>query len=168
MIVVIAVMTTEKGRSSRFRSIRVIFFLFLFVFVFATGVANAHLVKYASSDSSIDKASDFNLKTLDGKQITIASFKGKPTVIWFMAAWCPSCIGQTDAIKKVKSEFGDNINILVIDMWSLVDTDRVTIKYGITEVDSTVVVDANGNILLKHLGPSGYQPIKDTISKLSF
>src|SRR6266496_4634902 len=119
MIVVIAVMTTEKGRSSRFRSIRVIFFLFLFVFVFATGVANAHLVKYASSDSSIDKASDFNLKTLDGKQITIASFKGKPTVIWFMAAWCPSCIGQTDAIKKVKSEFGDNINILVIDMWSL-------------------------------------------------
>jgi hypothetical protein len=46
------------------------------------------------------------------------------------------------------------------------DTDRVSIKYGITEVDSTVVIDSNGNIVMKYLGPSGYQPIKDALAKL--
>jgi hypothetical protein len=44
------------------------------------------------------------------------------------------------------------------------DTDRVSIKYRVTEVDSTIVVDGNGNIVMMHLGPSGYQPIKDALA----
>lgn len=121
-------------------------------------------------------------------------------MIWFMAAWCPSCVGQANAIKQVKSEFGDKVDIFVIDLWSMhsigrqgadclkaetaddlqaflskhgssqwkaaMDTDRVAIKYGIIEVDSTVVVGGNGNIILKHLGPSGYQPLKEALSKV--
>jgi hypothetical protein len=46
------------------------------------------------------------------------------------------------------------------------DTGRVSIKYGITQVDSTVVLDDNGNIVLTHLGPSGYQQIKDALAKV--
>jgi thiol-disulfide isomerase/thioredoxin len=66
-----------------------------------------------------EKAPDFNLKTLDGSQITLDSFTGKPVVLWFMATWCPSCVGQADAIKQVKSEYGDKVNILAIDLWSV-------------------------------------------------
>jgi len=46
------------------------------------------------------------------------------------------------------------------------DTDRATIKYGITQVDSTVVVDGNGKIAFMNLGPSGYQPLKDALTKV--
>jgi len=144
-------------------------------------------------------AADFNLKTVDGKQISLESFKGKPLVLWFMAAWCPSCVGQADAIKQVSSEYGNKLNVLVIDLWApqnigqsaqglnaetandlqafiakngspqwkaALDTVGVTIKYGITQVDSTVVVDGNGNIVFKNLGPSGYQPLKDALTKV--
>ena len=48
----------------------------------------------------------------------------------------------------------------------LLDTGGVTIKYGITQVDSTVVVDVNGNIVFKNVGPSGYQPLKDALAKV--
>src|SRR5712691_4442277 len=146
-----------------------------------------------------NSAADFNLKTVDGKQISLESFKGKPLVLWFMAAWCPSCVGQAAAIKQVSSEYGNKINVLVIDLWApqnigqssqglsaetdndlqafvakngspqwnaALDTGRVTIKYGITQVDSTVVVDGNGNIVFKNLGPSGYQPLKDALAKI--
>lgn len=51
------------------------------------------------------------------------------------------------------------------DWIATMDTDKVAIRYGITQVDSTVLVDSEGNILLKHLVPSGYQPIKDAIEK---
>jgi hypothetical protein len=46
------------------------------------------------------------------------------------------------------------------------DTDRATIKYGITQVDSTVVVDGNGKIAFMNLDPSGYQPLKDALAKV--
>ena len=111
-----------------------------------------------------------------------------------MATWCPSCVGQADAIKKVRSEYDSKVNILAIDLeaaqnigWQStqglnaetesdlqafiakygntewkgsLDIDKVSMKYGVTEVDSTVVVDGNGNIVMTHLGPSAYQPRK--------
>ena len=46
------------------------------------------------------------------------------------------------------------------------DTGGVTLKYGITQVDSTVVVNINGNIVFKNVGPSGYQPLKDALAKV--
>jgi thiol-disulfide isomerase/thioredoxin len=160
-------------------------------------VAAAGSVKIAYSQ--ISNTHDFSLKTLDGKQVSLESFKGKPLVLWFMAAWCPSCLGQAGAIKQVSSEYGNKINVLVIDLWApqnigqsaqgfnaesvndlqafiakngsprwnaALDTDGVTIRYGITQVDSTIVVDGNGNIVFTNLGPSGYQPLKDALAKV--
>ena len=115
-----------------------------------------------------------------------------------MAAWCPTCIGQSDVITKVKSEFGNKIDLLVIDMWTTqaiggtsadgkqsetasdlqdflakhgnpgwkaaLDTDRAIMNYGILEVDSTVIVDKNGNLAFKNLGSTGYQSLRDAVS----
>ncbi|MGB7955329.1 MAG: TlpA disulfide reductase family protein [Candidatus Nitrosopolaris sp.] len=165
--------------------------------VLIISVAAAGSVKIAYSQSSNTR--DFSLKTLDGKQVSLESFKGKPLLLWFMATWCPTCVGQVGAIKQVTSEYGNKLNVLVIDMWAAqnigqsaqgldaetsndlqaflakygspqwsaaLDTNRVTIKYGITQVDSTVVVDGNGKIVFTNLGPSGYQPLKDALTKV--
>ena len=59
----------------------------------------------------------FQLRTIDGNRILLTSFSGKP-VRRFMAA-CRTCIGQSEAITKVKSEFGNKLDLLVIDMWTV-------------------------------------------------
>jgi hypothetical protein len=107
-------------------------------------------------------------------------------------------VGQAAAIKQLLSEYGNKLNVLVIDLWApqnivqsaqglnaetandvqafiakngspqwnaALDTGGVTIKYGTTQVDSTVVVDGNGNIVFKNFGPSGYQPLNDALAK---
>lgn len=137
------------------------------------------------SEKSSSKAPDFNLKTIDGKQVSLQSFKGEPVVLWFMSPSCPSCYAQADIVKQVKSEYGNKIDILMIDMlgapnadlqnfiskfgspdWKVAaDTDSLTIKYGITVPDSTIILDKNGNIIFKNLGPAGYEQLKDTLSK---
>jgi len=160
------------------------------------GVGTTTKIAYSLGTNS---APDFKLTTIDGKQVSLGSFKGKPLILWFMAAWCPSCVGQAGAIKQATTEYGTKLNVLVIDLWAAqnigdsaqglnaesgndlqafiakngnpqwnaaLDTDRVTIKYGITQVDSTVVVDGNGNIVFRNLGPSGYQPLKDSLTKV--
>jgi thiol-disulfide isomerase/thioredoxin len=171
-------------------------FIVMLAITVITSIMAGGASKLVYSDS---KAPDFSLKTLDGNQVSLQSFKGKPLILWFMAAWCPSCVGQASSIKHVSSEYGSKLNVLVIDLWaaqnigqgaqglnaetgndlqafiakngspqwmSALDTDRATIKYGITQVDSTVVVDGNGKIVFMNLGPSGYQPLKDALTKV--
>lgn len=137
------------------------------------------------SQGSNSKAPDFNLQTIEGKQVSLESFKGKPVVLWFMSLSCPSCYAQADVVKQVKSEYGNRIDVLMIDIlrdsntdlqnfvskfghpdWkTTVDTDKMIVKYGITVPDSTVVLDKNGNVVFKNLGPVGYELLKDTLSK---
>jgi hypothetical protein len=42
----------------------------------------------------------------------------------------------------------------------------VAIKYGITKVDATVILDSNGKPVFKSLGPSGYEPLKGALAKV--
>jgi len=62
-------------------------------------------------------APSFQLRTIDGNRILLTSFRGKPLRL-FMAA-CRTCIDQSEAITKVKSEFGNNVDLLVIDMCTI-------------------------------------------------
>jgi len=153
--------------------------------VLIISVADAGSVKIAYSQSS--NTPNFSLKTLDGKQVSLESFRGKPVMLWFMSTDCPSCFAQVDAVKQLKSEYTNKLDILLIDImptdssqdlqsflekfgisqWkATLDTDGVAIKYGIIQTDSTVIVDTNGNIVFKHLGLSDYQQLKDTVAKI--
>jgi thiol-disulfide isomerase/thioredoxin len=146
-----------------------------------------------------NNASGFNLKTIGGKQVSLESFKGKPVMLWFMATWCPTCVGQAGAIKQISSEYDNKISILVIDLWAIqnvgksfkglnaetmsdlqafiakygspqwnaaLDDDGVAVKYGIYKVDATVILDSNGKPVFKSLGPSGYEPLKNALTKI--
>jgi thiol-disulfide isomerase/thioredoxin len=158
-------------------------------------------VLVTSFSNTTSAAPNFRLRSIDGSPVSLSSFKGRPVILWFMAAWCPTCVGQSDSITKVKSEFGTKVDLLVIDMWSTqaiggnsangkqsetandlqdflikhggakwkaaLDTDRAVLKYGIVEVDSTVIVDKNGNIAFKNLGSTGYQPLREAVSKIT-
>ncbi len=47
-----------------------------------------------------DKAPDFTLTTLDGKQMSFADLKGKPIMINFWGTWCPPCKSEMPAIQE--------------------------------------------------------------------
>lgn len=43
-------------------------------------------------------APDGTFTTVTGRQLRVASFRGHPTLLWFVATWCSSCQAGTQAV----------------------------------------------------------------------
>lgn len=50
-------------------------------------------------------APEFELAKLDGAKISSADFAGKPAVLVFWTAWCPSCKEEAPHINKLAAEY---------------------------------------------------------------
>jgi peroxiredoxin len=59
------------------------------------------------------KAPSFGLKTLDGNQVLLTDFKGKPVLLKFWATWCPSCVEELPPMQKFSDGRTDQLVILL-------------------------------------------------------
>lgn len=54
-------------------------------------------------------------KDLDGKPISLASLRGKPTVVNVWGSWCASCHQEEPYLTAAAKRLGDKVNFLGID-----------------------------------------------------
>ena len=74
-------------------------------------------------------APDFNLRDLDGKQVQLASFKGKVVLLDFWATWCAPCREEMPELDKLAKEFKtQDVVVLGINAGEDEDTVRGFIK----------------------------------------
>lgn len=127
---------------------------------------------------------NFTTTTVDGKPFKGASLAGKPTVMWFWAAWCPKCRGAAPAYKRAAEQYG-GINLVGVagksDNRSMRDfisdydlgdithlagkNDPLWTKYGITYQHQYVIIDKAGKIV--HTGELSDQELTDRLDKLA-
>lgn len=75
---------------------------------FVKRIKNVEVGKYAP---------DFTLKTLDGKPVSLASFKGKYLLLDFWASWCGPCREENPNLKRVYNKFkGQNFAVLGVSL----------------------------------------------------
>lgn len=61
-----------------------------------------------------EEAPGFALKNLDGKEVTMASLKGKTVILDFWATWCGPCIGAFPGMQKLADKYKDDKNIVFV------------------------------------------------------
>lgn len=110
-------------------------------------------------------ATDFTLKTHDGKKLTLSKLKGKRGVVLvFFATWCPPCMAEVPHVKKFVNLSKDK-NILVygvniqqsqriidkfvkdhkVNYRVLLDSDaKVAKAYKVTGIPTVIGIDAQG------------------------
>jgi len=60
------------------------------------------------------EAPAFSLNSLDGKQVSLSDFKGKPVLLTFWATWCASCKEDIPLLEKFFAGKRDQLTILLI------------------------------------------------------
>src|SRR5579875_149582 len=115
------------------------------------------------------RAPALQVRDLQGQTVTLA---GKPTVLYFMAAWCSSCTYGESQLRQVQAQLGNSVNVVSVDAdpmhnspaavaafasryggsWPHVldEGQRLVSAFRIQALDTTIILDRQGNIV--HVG----------------
>ena len=116
----------------------------------------------------------FNVKSIDGKTLSPAAYKGKVLLIDFWATWCGPCVAEMPNVKQVYSKYhGQGFEIVGISLDQSRDrldqfikanqivwpqyfdgkwwNNDVAVRYGIKSIPTTILVDKSGKIRFKSL-----------------
>ena len=136
---------------------------------------NARLVEALPDPFTPDQtgkaAPPLTLKSADGKQVTLASFRGKPVLIDLWASWCAPCVDSLPRLAHLYRQTRDtNLVIIAIDRdeeakdatdflarknytWpDFHDEGEVRKAFGASGIPRSILIDAKGVIVYDAVG----------------
>jgi len=167
-----------KRSSVLFMSILCIGFLSLAVawgeeqsFSLARKADHFQALKIVKVDSIL--ARDFSLESLEGVRTKLSDLRGKVVFLNFWATWCGPCRAEVRDIDSLYSALKDeSFTVLAVDIREDRDkvrsfmekyqvdfpvyidtTGEVAMQYGVSGIPTTFIVDPQGKIVGRALGP---------------
>ena len=120
-----------------------------------------------------DKAPDFRVTTDEGRTVTRSDFGGRLLVLNFWATWCPPCVQEMPSLDEFQRRLASS-GVVVLGVSvdrserayrQFLDKAKVSFltardpsagisgEYGTFKFPETYVIDANGRVVQKHIGP---------------
>lgn len=128
-----------------------------------------------------DKAIDFTLTNLEGKNVKMSDYLGKVVILDFWATWCGPCRASFPAMQELVTKYkNDKVVFLFMDVWEKGDAketqskvtkfisdnkytfnvlydfkDEIVAKYKIQSIPSKIIIDKYGNFVSPnfHISP---------------
>ena len=120
-----------------------------------------------------ERAPNFNVKTLDGKLLSLDDFKGKFVLLDFWATWCTPCVAELPNLKAVHEAYRNDHQFAIVSL-SLDETadilarfvkdhklpwlqgivgpeSPVVTAYGATAIPATFLIGPDGRIIARDL-----------------
>jgi len=117
-------------------------------------------------------AKPFTVRTIDDREISLESFRGKVTIVNFWATWCPPCRAEIPDLIALQNAYRDHLQIIGISEDE--EGPSVVHKYaaehgmnypiamtspeleklfpGVAALPTSFVIDREGRIVQKHVG----------------
>ena len=132
---------------------------------------------------------DFSIPDIDGNIVTLGDFSGEVVVLDFMATWCGPCRFAMRDLVSVHNDIGDQFVLISISVDPNFDTvpvlrawveeydatwihardladPPVTQQFGVTEIPTYVILDRDGEMRFRHVGPVSALDLKTEILSL--
>ena len=117
-------------------------------------------------------APSFSARTIDGREISLASLRGKVTIVNFWATWCPPCRAEIPDLIALQAKYGDRLQVIGIsqDEAGVEVVKRFVAEHamnypivmaspeldklfpGVAALPTSFVIDRDGRIVQKHVG----------------
>lgn len=157
------------------------------------GFPSSLVLDFVEAEASVgsevgQKAPGFVLKTLEGQEVSLGSQAGKPTILFFMAYWCGTCIPEAIALRQIREDYGDKLNILVIDVDSSSTPEflkefkrisgdgdflrgfdlgqEITRLYRVRSLDTTLLLDEKGQVVFRDERPTSYETFRQVLADM--
>ena len=123
---------------------------------------------------AFDKAQDFKLENMKGKQVKLSDFLEKgPVIIDFWATWCEPCKKELPTLSKIQDMYKDSLTVITIscdkprskdkakayiksqklNVVNLFDTKKNVQKlFNVTSMPRTIIVAPDSTIIFDHTG----------------
>lgn len=124
-----------------------------------------------------DRAPEFSLLSLDGKAVSLSSYRGKVVMVHFWATWCPPCVEEIPTLERLyRASFGKDLEILAVSVdeggagavGSFMQKNRFALpvllnpdqsvarKYGTFKFPETYLLDRDGIVRRKIIGAADW------------
>jgi thiol-disulfide isomerase/thioredoxin len=128
----------------------------------------------------------FDATTIAGQRVSLASFKGRPLVINFFAAWCEPCKREAPELTRLEKRYGNRISLVSVAVrtshrsaldafvrdhemtWPVI-WDRggsLTDSYRIIGQPITYVIDGQGRVVYRIIGQTTEHRIASVLDQL--
>ena len=158
------------GYNTRMRLKPVIFFT---IVALLAGLAIYQEIQNPGPTLQGSVAPDFELKNAEGEIVRLSDFKGDLVFLNFWATWCEPCIRELPAMMTMEETFAGRpftmLGISVDTSWEQVEGyleehgfalntvldpgQRVKQEYRVTGFPETFLIDGDGVVLKKYIGP---------------
>lgn len=120
-------------------------------------------------------APDFTISDSE-HTVSLSQFRGKPVLLNFWASWCGPCIEETPSLVELQRQLGNKVTIIAVSedaddgaykqfirdhnvaLVTVRDTGSLKANevYGTFKFPETFVIDSNGKIVRKFIGPTDW------------
>jgi peroxiredoxin len=187
-------MTTSAPQSTQHDWKLFVIPLLIVSLLLGTGLAVRHTFFSSSSFTAVNLASttvapNIALQSVNGPRFSLAAQRGHPTVVFFMAAWCTSCLLESNALGRIQQRYGNGVRIALVDIgrgdspqalqsfvqrsqgpsryWLLDADGTIASAYGVQSLDTTYVIDKRGHVAYSNSFPLGYAELNRVVNQVT-
>jgi cytochrome c biogenesis protein CcmG/thiol:disulfide interchange protein DsbE len=147
------------------------------------------VAKVAFDSAAAKPAPDLMLRDLDGKDLSMAQYKGKVVLVNFWATWCEPCLGEIPSLIEIQQKYAargftilgiamDDDGASVVTPWVqkerfdvngakaqmnypiVIGNDAAADKLGgIIGLPTSILVSRDGKIVKRTTGPLSYEEL---------
>lgn len=127
----------------------------------------------AQPDEAVRPDPAWTLRSLDGGTFTLADLRGRPVFINLWATWCPPCVAELASIDGLAAAVGDEVAFLLVSpedeapvraflrrhelgVEPVLEVTLAPDALGAVALPHTVVLDADGRVVLRHRGAADW------------
>ncbi|QAV26582.1 membrane-associated thiol-disulfide oxidoreductase [Neobacillus thermocopriae] len=186
--VVFFIVSSRMKTTRKLWQLLISFHILVFIFSSISDMTKEATSQQAISNIGIDVgeiAPDFELMTLKGKKMKLSQLRGKKVILNFWASWCPPCRAEMPEMQRFYEQYGQHVAIVAVNLTNkeknhqavetfinekgvlfdimLDEQGTVSKTYEVITIPTSYIIDEQGVIRSKHVGPLSYDMMKRTV-----